>query len=261
MKSVYKKVSVIALSSMIIAGGIASSGINAQAYDPSELRREIEDLGRGAGVYYDVKYIAERAGARVEAVFSSSEKMNRYVENNYWDRVKGHSESAKKEKNALLKGIDCGRDAMYLELQIKKHELGKLFRVKYKDIYFLIRIPEYKRLSDIPKVSGSDIEKNLSRENQRLYRNHMEKVIERAGYKVVQIYDYNKANRKKMKEYIEERFKDGVFEWDEDFEERLLVGLGCGDYSAFKYNVEQHYQGNIMRLNYSDIDMLLVSDK
>lgn len=261
MKSVYKKVSVIALSSMIIAGGIASSGINAQAYDPSELRREIEDLGRGARVYYDVKYIAQSAGAKVEAVFSSNEKMNRYVEKHYWDRIQGHSESAKKEKKALLNGVDCGRDAMYLELQIKKHELGNLFRVKYKDLYFLIRIPEYKNLSEIPKVSGSEIERNLSPVNQRFYYGHVRGLVERYGYKVVNIYDRNNANKKKMDEYIEERLQDGVFKGDDVFIENLEVGMHCSGDSVFEDHLKHRFNGDVMRLIYSGMDILIVSNK
>lgn len=258
MKSVYKKVSVIALSSMIIAGGIASSGINAQAYDPSELKRQVEDLGKGGSVYHEVKYIAERNGAVVEAAFSSSAKMNKYVQDNYWDKIQGQSESAKKERKALLEGIECGRDPMYLEAKIKEHSLGNLFRVRYKRYFFLIRIKQYKDISHIPPVSGRDIERNLDRENQRLYYNHLRDVIDKAGYKVVQIYDENSANKKKMKEYIEDRIKEGVFKVSKEHEEELLVGLHCSDYSAFKFNLKYHREGKIMRLIYSGIDMLLI---
>ena len=260
MKNLYKKVSVIALVSMIISGGIVSSGVNAQAYSPSELKKQIEDLGKGASVYHEVKYIAEKSGAKVESAFSSKVGMNRYVEKNYWDKIQGQSKSAKKERKALLEGVECGSDPRYLEMKIKEHSLGNLFRVRYKRYYFLIRIVKYKKISDIPEISSAEIEKNLSRENQRLYYNHLRGIVRGSGYRVVMAYDENRINRKRMNEYIEDRLKEEVFKGSEEFREHLLLGLHCSDIEAFKHNLQYRYKGNIMRLIYDGIDMLVVRD-
>ena len=98
MKNLNKKIGAVALSGVVVLGGFAASGINIHAYSPS-LSKQIQDLGREGGpVYYDAKRVVEKSGAKIEAVFSSSQKMSRYLESNYWDRIQRHSSLSKKER-------------------------------------------------------------------------------------------------------------------------------------------------------------------
>ena len=86
----------------------------------------------------------------------------------------------------------------------------------------------------------------------------MRDIIDESGYKVVQIYDYNSKNQIKMKDYIIDRIAEGLFRVNDRLEEGLLVGLGCQDSGAFEVNVRNHHDGDVMRILYEGMDVLLV---
>ena len=256
MKSLNKKIGAVALSGMVVFGGFAASGVNVQAYSP-DLIRQVEDLGRGTEVFHKVKNVAEEYSAKVEAVFSSKAKMNNYVESKYWSQLQRRNPNAKKAKKALSVGVECGNNPKVLEEKIQNIPPGNRLRLRYQGYYFLIRVNGFNSISDIPDISSSDIE-NLDRHNQRFFYQYVKPFIEKAGFRVIKIYDYNKQNREKMKNYIQDRFEDGVFKGNDKFKERLSVGLGCVDYRALLFNLEHPYDSNIIRLNHQGIDMLLV---
>ena len=256
MKNLYKKISVVALSGMIIAGGVAASGVNAQAYS-SDLRRQIEDLGRGAQVYHEVKKVAKKSGARVLAAFSREVDMDRYVRDQYWDKIQKKNPNAKEFQSALLIGVDFDNDSRAMELSLENHIGWDLFRIRYKGYYFLIKYNKYSHISQIPQVSEKDLDKNLSHQNKRFYEKVLKGMVEKAGGRIVKISD--SKNQNEMNEFIKERFEEGVFKEGENSKENLLGGLYCG-YDALRLNIELNYffKGPVSRLIYRGIDMLII---